>query len=255
MTIGQSPQALILKINKCTYEDRIEKDKIEKYKISYAAKFRGDGYSDKFGQFPTPSQFHLLEPLCTFDEDNRNMFSNAIPRRSSYSLPRQLPHHYFASSYVFHLDANTQPQLRELAKCSNLDYMYNDYHKTQAAFQVTFRLFIPNPVESKPYVDKGIEEDNDKKRCLQMAAEDMQSSFAETNILMNKDPMTLQLKHKNFISPYIIMLPQKLKYPFNDELFIGHCDPVKQYFTLESQNIQDDPYLPQLNLYNVQMTL
>ena len=84
-----------------------------------------------------------------------------MPRKSSYSLPRQLPHHYFASSYVFHLDANTQPQLRELAKCSNLDYMYNDYHSTHAAFHVTFRFFLPNPVESKPYVDKSVEEDQD----------------------------------------------------------------------------------------------
>ena len=166
-----------------------------------------------------------------------------MPKRNSYSLTRQLPHHYFASSYVFHIDANTQPQLRELAKCSNLDYLYNDYHKQHAAFHVTFRLFIPNPVESKPFVNEGIEEDNEKRRCIQMAAEDLQSSFAETNELMNKYPMTLQLKHKNFISPYVIMLPQKFKWPSNDELFIRHCDPVKQYFTLESPEHPGRPIL------------
>merc|ERR1712020_395606 len=30
------------------------------------------------------------------------------------------------------------------------------------------------------------------------------------------------------------MFPQKLKWPFNDDLYIRHVDPVKQYFTLES---------------------
>ena len=76
-----------------------------------------------------------------------------------------------------------------------------------------------------------------------MTAEDLQSSFAETNEIMNKYPMTLQLKHKNFISPHIVMLPQKLKYPFNDELFIRHFDPVKQYYTLESPAYPGRPIL------------
>ena len=167
--------ALTLKHSKYIYENRIEKDNVEKYTISYAAKFRGDGYSSKFGPFPKPSDYHLFEPLCSYDDANSNMYTKSMPERRSYSMPKQLPHHYFASSYVFHIDANTQPQLRELAKCSNLDYLYNDYHKTHEAFHVTFRLFIPNPVESKPFVDKGIEEDNDKRRFIQMAAEDMQS--------------------------------------------------------------------------------
>ena len=29
------------------------------------------------------------------------------------------------------------------------------------------------------------------------------------------------------------MLPQKIKYPFNDTLYIRHYDPIKQYYTLE----------------------
>ena len=40
---------MTLKTSKYTYENSIEKHKLEKYTISYAAKFRGDGYSDKFG--------------------------------------------------------------------------------------------------------------------------------------------------------------------------------------------------------------
>ena len=51
---------------------------------------------------------------------------------------------------------------------------------------------------------------------------------------MKKDPLTLQLKHKHYISPLIIMLPQKIKYPYNDNLYIRHFDPIKHYYTLET---------------------
>merc|ERR1712020_297173 len=115
-------------------------------------------------------------------------------------MPKQLPHHYYASSYVFHLDANTQPQLKELAKSSNMNFHYEDYHKMNASFHVTFRMFISNPIESKPYIRNSVEEDIDEKRRSQMAAEELQSCFAEVNENLNKAPMTLQLKHKKYIS-------------------------------------------------------
>ena len=62
----------------------------------------------------------------------------------------------------------------------------------------------------------------------------MHGSFSETDIIMNEDPLTLQLKHKHYISALITILPQKFKYPYNDDLSIRHFDPVKQYYTLES---------------------
>ena len=44
--------ALTLKHRKYVYENRVEKNNEEKYTISHAAKFRGDGHSKKFGPFP-----------------------------------------------------------------------------------------------------------------------------------------------------------------------------------------------------------
>ena len=39
------------------------------------------------------------------------------------------------------------------------------------------------------------------------------------------------------------MFPQKLKWPFNDDLYIRHIDPVKQYMTLESPEHPGRPIL------------
>ena len=77
----------------------------------------------------------------------------------------------------------------------------------------------------------------------EMAAEDLQSSFAETNDLLLIQSMTLQLKHKHFISPLIVKLPRKIKYPFNDKMFIRHNDPRKQYYTLEAPSSPGRPII------------
>ena len=234
---------LTLKHNKYVYENRIEKHNEERYTVSYAAKFRPDGFSKKFGTFPRHTDYHTFKPLMHLNDETNNAYSSSMPDRRSYSMPKQLPHHYYASSYVFHLDANTQPQLKELAKSSNMNFHYDDYHKTNASFHITFRMFIPNPIESKPYIRNSIEEDIDEKRRIQMAAEDLQSCFAEVNDNLNKAPMTLQLKHRKYISPYVMIFPQKLKWPFNDDLYIRHIDPVKQYMTLESPEHPGRPIL------------
>ena len=83
-----------LRSDNCTYENRVEKDKIEQYTISFAAQYRSDGHSEKFGKFPTTGQYHMLEPLCKFDDDCKNAYSQAMPRKHTSSLPKNLPHHF-----------------------------------------------------------------------------------------------------------------------------------------------------------------
>ena len=133
-----------------------------------------------------------------------------MPRRHAYEMLKSLPHIFVLCSFVFHLNAKTQPQMKELSKCANLDYMYNDYHRTHAAYSLIFRFFLRRPVESNSFIQKMIEDDVDKRKCLQMAAEDLQNSFAETNDFLGIQPSTLQLKHKHYISPLIVMLPRKI---------------------------------------------
>ena len=58
--------------------------------------------------------------------------------------------------------------------------------------------------------------------------------------------MTLQFKNENFISPLNVMLPQKLKFPFNDKLHIRHFDPVKQYYTVEAPSRPGRPIIAPL---------
>ena len=136
-----------MRSNKINYENRIDTKNIDQYTTSFASKYRNDGYSMKNVKFPTGADKHLLEPLYDFDDNCGKNYSTAMPQRYSYAMPRKMPSNYLVSTYVFHLDANTDPQMRELSKCANLDYMYNDYHRTHAVYSFTFRFFLPRPVE------------------------------------------------------------------------------------------------------------
>ena len=98
---------LTLKHNKYVYENRIEKHNEERYTVSYAAKFRPDGFSKKYGTFTRHTDYHTLKPLMHLNDETNNAYSSSMPDRRSYTMPKQLPHHYYANTYVFHLDANT----------------------------------------------------------------------------------------------------------------------------------------------------
>ena len=62
-------KSLKLRSDKLTYENRINTKNNEQYTISFAAKYRNDGYSSKFGKFPTVADKHLLEPLYDFNDN------------------------------------------------------------------------------------------------------------------------------------------------------------------------------------------
>ena len=74
-----------------------------------------------------------------------------------------------------------------------------------------------------------------------MAAEDLQSFFAETNEILEIQPLTLQLKPEHYISPLVVMLPQNMKYPFNDIYTSGTMTPLSSITRLKQHHTQDDP--------------
>ena len=121
--------------------------------------------------------------------------------------------------------------------------MHNDYHRTHPGFSVTCRFFLPNPKEARPYIRKSLEEDFDKKRCLQMAAEGLQASFSETKGILSIQTTTFQFKKESFISPLNVMLTQKLKFPFNYKLYIRQFDPIKQCYTVEAPSHPGRPII------------
>ena len=82
-----------------------------------------------------------------------------------------------------------------------------------------------------------------------MAAEDLQSFFAETNEILENQPLTLQLKPEHYISPLVVMLPQNMKYPFNDRLYIRHYDPIKQYYTVEATSHPGRPIIAAIEAF------
>ena len=93
------------------YRNRLDIDNTEQCRTSFAAKYR-DEFIKKYGTFPPESRnLRLLKPLFDFDYDANSMYSNAMPKNRIYEVPQRLAHDYLVSSYVLHLDANTQPQL------------------------------------------------------------------------------------------------------------------------------------------------